>query len=204
MQTEKPRMNKSESKYYNTACLMDEAMILLLEKKEFEFITVKEICKKAGVNRSTFYLHYENTTDLLEESVKFVFDKFWNYMRTASAGENVDVSSCKAEGLYFVTPKYLMPYLTFIKENKLLYETAIKNNELFGFNAFYEKMFRNVFEPVMDRIGVCRAEQKFLISFYVNGITSVVIEWLKFDCKESVENVIKIIQKCVPVNVKGQ
>ena len=49
------KVNKSESKYYNTACLMDEALILLLEKKEYSFITVKEICEKAGVNRSTFY-----------------------------------------------------------------------------------------------------------------------------------------------------
>ena len=55
-------MNKSESKYFNTALLMDEALLLILEKKEFEFISVKEICDKAGVNRSTFYLHYENTT----------------------------------------------------------------------------------------------------------------------------------------------
>ena len=35
-------MNKSESKYYNTALLMDEALLLLLEKKDYEFITVKE------------------------------------------------------------------------------------------------------------------------------------------------------------------
>ena len=48
-------MNKSESKYYNTAVLMDEALLLLLETKDFDFITIKEICKKAGVNRSTFY-----------------------------------------------------------------------------------------------------------------------------------------------------
>ena len=41
-------MNKSESKYYNTACLMDEAFILLLDKKDYEYITVKEICEKAG------------------------------------------------------------------------------------------------------------------------------------------------------------
>ncbi len=37
-------MNKSESKYFNTAARMDEALILLLEKKDLEYITVKEIC----------------------------------------------------------------------------------------------------------------------------------------------------------------
>ena len=51
-------MNRSESKYFNTARLMDDALIDLLSEKEFEYITVKEICEKAGVNRSTFYLHY--------------------------------------------------------------------------------------------------------------------------------------------------
>ncbi len=52
-------MNKNESKYFNTALLMDEALIHLLTKKDIGYITVKEICEKAGVNRSTFYLHYE-------------------------------------------------------------------------------------------------------------------------------------------------
>ena len=39
-------MNKSESKYFNTALLMNEALLLLLETKDYEFITVTEICKK--------------------------------------------------------------------------------------------------------------------------------------------------------------
>lgn len=58
-------MNRSESKYYNIALLMDQASVELLNKKEYEFITVKEICEKAGVNHSTFYLHYETIDDLL-------------------------------------------------------------------------------------------------------------------------------------------
>ena len=51
-------MNKSESKYFNTATKMDLALISLLKKKSFDYITVSEICETAGVNRSTFYLHY--------------------------------------------------------------------------------------------------------------------------------------------------
>ena len=68
-------MNKSESKYYNTACLMDQALLLLLEKKDFDYITVKEICEKAGVNRSTFYLHYETIDDLLMESIDYLLNE---------------------------------------------------------------------------------------------------------------------------------
>ena len=69
-------MNKSESKYYNTALLMDEALLLLLEKKEYEFITVKEICEKAGVNRSTFYLHYQSIDELLFETIEMINKRF--------------------------------------------------------------------------------------------------------------------------------
>ena len=69
-------MNKSESKYFNTAVKMDLALISLLKKKSLEYITVSEICEKAGVNRSTFYLHYENIGDLLEETTRYLFNDF--------------------------------------------------------------------------------------------------------------------------------
>ena len=52
-------MHKPESKYFSTAKKMDLALMLLLKKKPFEYITVREICEAASVNRSTFYLHYE-------------------------------------------------------------------------------------------------------------------------------------------------
>ena len=68
-------MNKQKEKYSSTAFLMDEALIQLLNEKDYEYITVKEVCKKAGVNRSTFYLHYESIDDLLEETLEYINKK---------------------------------------------------------------------------------------------------------------------------------
>ena len=48
-------MNRSESKYFNTAIRMDEALIKLMETQEFSYISVKAICETAGVNCSTFW-----------------------------------------------------------------------------------------------------------------------------------------------------
>lgn len=72
-------MNRSESKYFHTALLMDEALIALLEVKDLEYITVKEVCEKAGVNRSTFYLHYETLADLANEAMEVVNRRFQSY-----------------------------------------------------------------------------------------------------------------------------
>lgn len=48
-------MDKKASKYFQTASKMEEAFISLLNIKDFEYITVKDICLKAKVNRSTFF-----------------------------------------------------------------------------------------------------------------------------------------------------
>lgn len=55
---------------------MDEALLALLEKKEFAYITIRELCA-AAVNRSTFYLHYQNITELLEESIAYMNRQFY-------------------------------------------------------------------------------------------------------------------------------
>lgn len=77
-------MNKHESKYFNTAILMDEALINLLNKKNIEYISIKEICDAAGVNRSTFYLHYESINDLVNETMDYINKKFINCFNESS------------------------------------------------------------------------------------------------------------------------
>lgn len=56
----------------------------LLSKKDFAYITVKEICDKAGVNRSTFYLHYETVADLISESIEYMNGQFLDYIELDS------------------------------------------------------------------------------------------------------------------------
>lgn len=118
-------MNKSESKYFNTAVRMDEALISLLARKDFAYITVREICETAGVNRSTFYLHYENTGDLLEEAVRYTEERFFGCFPAKQQSIRQKLHTCPPEQLILITPEYLTPYLTFIRDNRLIYRTAL-------------------------------------------------------------------------------
>ena len=104
-------MKKSESKYFNTAVRMDRAFLELLEKKDMEYITVKEISEAAGVNRSTFYLHYETIDDLLAESVQYMNQQFQEHMKLGAEKFVSKIRECPLEELYLVTPTYLLPYI---------------------------------------------------------------------------------------------
>lgn len=189
-------MNKNESKYFCTAAKMDGALLALLEKKDFEYITVKEICEKAGVNRSTFYLHYQNTSELLDEAVRYAVDGFLSYFDHEKS-KFPNIESCPIDELMLIRREYVIPYLTYIKENQRVFKTALKHFGAMGFNQYYERMFRYIFNPILDRFNVCANERPYVMKFYLVGTTAVAFEWLNNGCRDSAETVCDIIINCV-------
>ena len=190
-------MNKNESKYFNTAIKMDEALITLLEKKDFEYITIKEICDTAGVNRSTFYLHYENTSDLLKETTRYIIDKHLAYYEIDQKRISLQFEACKREELLFITDEYLVPYLTFIKDNQRLFKVSIKQFNSLSMNEVYSKMFDHIFSPILERFHVSEKERAYVMKFYLTGVFAIVMEWLDNNCSDDMETVIKVITDCV-------
>ena len=190
-------MNKSESKYFNTAKKMDKALIFLLEEKSFEYITVSEICKKAGVNRSTFYLHYENTVDLLNETVRFLLDDFIACFNVDTKNIADIFKESPLDELNFITDEYLYPYLLYIKDNKRVFSTVLLHPDSFSFKQVFQRLYENIFNPILERFNYPIDDRKYAMMFYLNGITAVVTEWLKDDCEKTVKEVSKIIHECI-------
>ncbi len=46
---------------------IQESLILLMESKSIYKISIKELCDKAGINRSTFYNHYKSQLEVFDE-----------------------------------------------------------------------------------------------------------------------------------------
>lgn len=184
-------MNKSESKYFNTAIKMDKAFLDLLAEKDFEYITVKEICKRAGVNRSTFYLHYETIADLMDESVEYMLKCFQKYFCENDFISKIN--SLPLEELMLIKPDYIIPYLSYVKDNKKLFQTSVLHAGTLQFDNAYKRMFENVFSPILMRFDVPENERQYTMAFYINGIIALIMEWLKNDCRESIEDIADII-----------
>ena len=190
-------MNKSKSKYFNTAIKMDLALISLLKKKPFDYITVSEICEEAGVNRSTFYLHYETIGDLLDETTRYLLDDFLTYFSTSTKSIALNLMDCELNDLIFVCDKYLSPYLSYVKDHKEIFGTALVYNQTLGFEDVYKRMFDNIFDPILGRFHYPPKDRPYIMMFYLNGINAIVIEWIRNGCDKSVQEISKIISVCI-------
>ena len=58
-----------------TRHLLREALMQIVVDKPFRDLTIRDITKQAGVNRATFYLHYDDKYDLLEDCAIQLFSK---------------------------------------------------------------------------------------------------------------------------------
>ena len=176
---------------------MDLALIALLKKKPFEYISVSEICKTAGVNRSTFYLHYETVTDLLNETTRYLINDFLSYFSMDSQSISFNILGCELDELVFICDKYLNPYLTYIKDHKEVFGTALLHNQVLGFEDVYQRMYDHIFNPILERFRYPHDYRKYVMMYYLNGVNAIILEWIKDGCEKTIEDVSDIITICI-------
>lgn len=176
---------------------MDEALIKLLEEKGFEYITVKEICERAGVNRSTFYLHYETIADLLAETMEYNNKQFLKRFSITPDQFIPSIHSAPLSELVLINSKYLRPYLTFIKEHKSVYRAALMNPVCMQTERQLGDISEYVLKPIMKRFQIPEQDQPYWINFYIHGCKAIVQEWIKRNCEDSIENIERIMIQCI-------
>ncbi|MDE6658999.1 MAG: TetR family transcriptional regulator C-terminal domain-containing protein, partial [Eubacterium sp.] len=74
-----------------------------------------------------------------------------------------------------------------------LFKTAILHSGTLRLDSNYKKLFDDIFSPILMRFNIPENERPYMMAFYINGITALVMEWLKNDCNESVEDISNLI-----------
>ena len=84
-------MKKTDTRVQYTKSKLRSSVLEILQEKPIENITIKEVCDKAGLNRGTFYLHYDSPSALLKdiqnqfiEENRVLFESFWQQGREKS------------------------------------------------------------------------------------------------------------------------
>ena len=188
-------MNKNESKYFYTASLMNQALLALLEKKNIDFISITEITKKAGVNRSTFYLHYDNIYELLEETIENLNREFVD-----SFPVEIPYKVKSMDDAFLITEEHLIPYLNFCKKNKRILKLVHQKPQLFQSEKAYRKMYDTIFYPAISQFVKDETQRIYNLEFFTQGVAGIVRKWVELDCQTEIADLIKIIKDCVGYN----
>jgi|GEM_PF-1536381 len=152
------------------------ALSALLTKKDFDHIFVKDICKESGINRSTFYDHYQDINDLLIKT------------EVAMVNSLCDIFSYKT--LY--SKENFIAYFRFVEENKDFYKAFFEHH-------FQPSILKSSFEEYIIMANnqsshvMTINEMTYHQAFWGGGLLAITKEWLLSGAKETPERMAEMI-----------
>lgn len=153
------------SMYTKTA--LSNALKKRMETKPFSKITVSDIIADCGLNRKTFYYHFEDMRDLLR----------WTLRHEAiNVVESFDFATDNKEAILFV--------VDYLEQNQHMLNCvydAVGSGELRMFlYEDFKKIARKIITTAENQLGKRISEEykDLLASFYTDGIVGIIIEWL--------------------------
>lgn len=167
-------MNTPNNKRRRESCQkIEKAFMELLQSKELSEITVSQLCKITGLNRSTFYANYMDIYDLADKLRKALEDNF-EQMYSAETEQG------------FNSNDYLRLF-RHIYENRLFYRTYLKLGYAHEYRIF-------TYDTALAREHFGNRFIEYHCEFFRAGITKIIEMWLEGGCKESPEDMEEIIK----------
>ena len=173
-------------RYQSTEEKIQNALFSLLKFKNYNDISIKEICYEAGINRSSFYTHYLDINDLmikteqsLSKNIKSIFNlnQVWDE----------EVFKSLFEFLYI---------------NKDFYNAYLNTND----QPFMERNdflnFYNVIEKAGNKFSFPDKEIIYHMAFFAGGLKAITKSWMQTGCKETPEQMAKILTNEYKINQK--
>ena len=159
----------------------------LMSKEALDDITVKRLTDICGIKRQTFYYHFRDIYDLLT----------WIFL-------NEDLNKNRQIDSWQEAVKVIMKYV--IKNKKFVQNTlSSAGGDLFKqfISSFLYTVTLKAFAS-SDKKGIIPGDDKRLfMSYYVSGISNVIITWIEKGMKESEEQLIKRLDLVVDGFVQG-
>lgn len=152
---------------------IERVFVELLRTKELNEISVSDICKRAGLNRTTFYANY---TDLygLADAIRDRLE--------GAVGELYEDEVAQGFNSY----DYLKLF-RHIRDNQIFYQT------------YFKLGYDNNYRIIRHDSGLAREhfQNRFVeyhMEFFKAGITQIIKLWLKNGCRESPEDMFEIVR----------
>jgi AcrR family transcriptional regulator len=174
-----------------TKMALRNALVELMQDQHISGITVKSICELADVNRSTFYLHYRDAYDLLQQMEQEVLE---------TLGVRINAQQ-DLEGKGPLSLAALTEILEYARENSKLAGVLLGENCDFALK-----------QHIMDLVQVLTAwmgpvpserTKEYMVTYGVNGCIAIAEKWLKDGMVEQPEEIAQLILQLLRTGTVG-
>lgn len=153
-----------------TKKLLQDAFLKLLKTVPLHAVSIRELCKEAGINRTTFYNHYGSQYDLLGDISQRFLDSIAQRLENADSSDRESVH------------QRVTTVLEYLAENRELSILLINNNidPSFAERIFSLPKISDLLEAALVN---CRDEcqRAATISFVIHGSYKLLQDWINQD-----------------------
>lgn len=131
---------KTDRRVLRTRNILGDALIALMQAKSFEEITVQDVLDRAGVGRSTFYVHYRDKVDLLLSDIEDFLESFSTALKRQGASTN-----------------RLLPvqeFFSHVRDTRELHGALVRSGKANEVNALARGVFARSIEERLQMAGV--------------------------------------------------
>lgn len=165
---------KNNKRRRNSIEAIEKSFVDLLQTQELKDITVTDLCKQTGLNRSTFYANFLDVYDLADKMRKKLEADF-------SAQFAVDPQHT------YAGKDGALRMFTHIYENQRFYKTYFK----LGYDESHQVM---VYDATRAESDFHSEHIDYHIEFFRAGFNAIIKKWMATGCKESPEEMAAIIK----------
>lgn len=170
-------MEKPNQRVTLTKRLLKEGLLRLLEKKTIDKVNVTELCREAGINRATFYTHYETPHDLLLEIEQDMAREMKKLQREAPAQ---DIQT----GVELLC-RYLYDHADLVR----LLMRNFSDHDLYQMiNTSYQDIIRSAVAK-----GVDREDVRLITTYLAGGGYALLVMWLQEDIQKTPREIAALI-----------
>lgn len=161
--------------------LLWEALMTLMTERKFEDISVKEICDRAMVHRTTFYKHYEDKYELLTRGMR----------------QTHEMLIAELELVGKDTSSYAR-FFAYVAIHERFYRVMLSSNGVGSFQMQLQHHFADSIATEMQRLEkggqTSLIPPSLLAQFYAGAIVSSLTWWFSHDLSSSPEQMGNYVQ----------
>lgn len=169
--------------YFDTAMAtsakicMAQGLMLLMQDKELDKISISEIVKKAGVSRMSYYRYFTSKVEILESYMDYIMKEY---------SHTID----EVYSFPFRSYEHILYSFHFFKNYQdfvlCLEKANLTDILLYRLNKYIEEQIGTVWD---------NPSEYYASYYYAGALCNIYIQWMKKGMKESPEEMADIVYK---------